>query len=252
MKKAVLIIVLLAASAAGWAQASAWWRIPAVGAGPGAQGSYWYSDIYIFNPNLTAITVDVYLLYTTGTYGPISYTVADWGSVSILDVGSKFSLQGAAALQLQGRDDAVFFVMSRTYNREADGDTQGQDIAGQDWCAGNGSGPDQMLLFLGIQLNSRFRTNMGFMGGSNALDLSVAVYNGNGTYVTGIPVHLNSWSATSFALGNYTSSTITNGYAIVSIISSASACLNGYASVVDNGTQDGTYIGGQLLYAPAR
>jgi hypothetical protein len=251
MKNFAVCCLLLAACVSGFAQASSWWRIPAVGAGPGAQGSYWFSDVYIFNPNLTTITVDVYLIYATGTYGPISYTVADWGSVAIKDVGSKFSLQGAAALQLQGQNDMPFFVMSRTYNRESNGDTQGQDIAGQEWCAGNGSGPSQMLLFLGIQLNSHFRTNMGFMGGTNPMDLSVAVYNGNNNYVTGFSLHLNSWSGTSFPLSNYTSSQIDSGYAIVSITSSATACVNGYASVVDNGTQDGTYIGGQLLYAPA-
>jgi hypothetical protein len=252
MRRFALCCLLLAVCTTGFSQASAWWRIPAVGAGPGAQGSFWLSDIYIFNPNLTAITVDVYLIYATGTYGPLSYTVADWGSKTLEDIGTQFSLQGAAALQLQGRNDMPFFVMSRTYNREADGDTQGQDIAGQDWCLGNSSGPSQMLLLLGIQRNSRFRTNMGFMGGTNPVDLSVAVYNGNNNYVTGFSVHLNSWSGTSFPITNYTSATIDDGYAIVSITSTASACVNGYASVVDNGTQDGTYIGGQLLYAPMR
>jgi hypothetical protein len=251
MRRFVLGLLVLTAASAGFAQA-AWWRLPAVGAGPGAQGSYWLSDVYLFNPNVTTITVDVWLLHATGTYGPLSYTVADWSSVTLKDVMTKFSLQGAAALQLQGRDDMPFFVMSRTYNRESDGDTTGQDIAGQDWCLGNSGGPAQMLLLLGLQLNSRFRTNMGFMSGTNPVDLSVAVYNGANNYIAGTSVHLNAWSSSSFSLSSLTSATIDNGYAIVSVTSTASACVNGYASVVDNGTQDGTYIGGQLLYAPMR
>ncbi|HPR65214.1 MAG TPA: hypothetical protein PK014_13470 [Thermoanaerobaculia bacterium] len=252
MKQFMLGCLILMMCSVGFGQASSWWRIPAVGSGPGAYGSYWLSDIYLFNPNLYPISVNVYLIYTTGTYGPLTYTIPEWGSTTIKDVGGKFSLQGAAALQIQGQNDAVFNVMSRTYNRETNGDTTGQDIAGQDWCAGNSSGPSQMILFLGIQQNSGFRTNMGFMGGSNPVDLLVSVYDGNNQYVTGIPVHLDSWSGTSFSLAKYTSANISNGYAIASITSSASACVNGYASVVDNGTQDGTYIGGQILYAPMK
>jgi hypothetical protein len=253
MKKFVLCCLLLAVSAAGFSQASSWWRIPAVGAGPGAYGSYWLSDIYFFNPNGYTITVEVVLIYATGSYGGLTVQVPAWDSATIEDVGYEFSLQGAAALQLQGQGGAEFYVMSRTYNLETDGDTLGQDVPGQDWCAGqNPAGPDEALLFLGIQYDSQFRTNFGFMGDSTPADLQVDVYDGDGNFVVTVPVHINPWSSVTFSLGSYTNATIFNGYAVAFLMSTAQTCVNGYASVVDNGTQDGTYIGGQYITVPTR
>ncbi|GEM_PF-1724279 len=253
MKKFALCCLLMAVSVAGFGQASSWWRIPGVGSGPGAYGSYWASDIYLYNPNQDDIVVEVILVYATGSYGPLAYLVPAWGSATIEDVGSEFSLQGAAALELQSRSGAEFYVMSRTYTTDVNGYTQGQDVPGQDWCAGQNSySSEEGLLFLGIQLNSGFRTNFGFMGDSAPIDLQVDVYNGNGAFIVSIPVHINAWSGTSFPLGTLTNATITNGYAIAFILSSGEACINGYASVADNDTNDATYIGGQLIGVSAR
>jgi len=253
MKKIALCCLLMAVSVAGFSQASSWWRIPAIGSGPGAYGSYWLSDVYLFNPNNFNINVELVMVHATGSYGVLTYPVPAWDSLTIEDVGYEFSLQGAAALQLQGQGGALFYVMSRTYNLETDGDTLGQDVPGQDWCAGQyPSGPYEGLLFLGIQLDSQFRTNFGFMGDSTPADLQVDVYDGNGNYIVSIPVHLNAWSGTSFSLSTYTNATIVNGYALAFVESTAQTCVNGYASVVDNGTQDGTYIGGQYITDPTR
>jgi hypothetical protein len=246
-------MLLITVAAAAFPQAASWWRIPAVGSGPGAHGSLWASDVYLYNPGASEIVVEVVLSTGTGSYGIPTYAVPAHGSTTIGDVGAVFSLQGAGALQLQGRDGAEFYVMSRTYNTEADGDTQGQDVAGQDWCLGQGpDGLGEQLLFLGIQQTLRFRTNFGFVTDGTPVDLVMDVYEDRGLLVVSIPIHLDGSTATQFNLAAYTGAAVNNGYAIARMVSSSFACVNGYASVVDNGTQDGTYIGGQLIPAPTR
>jgi hypothetical protein len=253
MKRWALIGLMALFASAAFPQAASWWRIPAVGSGPGAHGSYWASDLYLFNPNAEEITVNVVLIHATGSFGPVGIRVPAGGSYTLEDAMVPFELQGAGALEVMTGDFAQFYVMSRTYNTEADGDTQGQDVAGQDWCLGQGpDGLGEKLLFLGIQQTLQFRTNFGFVTDETPVDLVLDVYEDRGVLVVSIPIHLDRFTAVQFNLATYTGAAVNNGYAVARMVSSSFACVNGYASVVDNGTQDGTYIGGQLIPAPAR
>lgn len=220
--------------------------LPAVGRAPGANGTYWRSDVTLFNPRSGAVTL--YLRYLAGgadnRNAPTrAYTLAAGHTLVIRDVLNDFGLaSGTGALQVFWLDGGSGPVMtSRTYTSVAGGGTFGQSI---DPVAAQGY--DSIVP--GLRSDASFRSNVGLVNsGDAATNVGVALLSSTGQQLGGAIVTLQpkSQMQTSLAalfpnvnvqsLGSFTLQAHTND----------AATLSAYGSIVDNGSGDPVFFAGQ-------
>ncbi len=246
--------------------------VPAVAKTAGAGGSYWQSDLYILNPNNFPIKVKLQLIVSgTSGSGPnpiivqVPQTIGAGASLTIKDVlGTYFSGYNVGALIVWGENtsgqEAKILVNSRTYTPDPENKgTFGQGIPGIPWYYyGDPNYSDKNLdkLYLwGLEQNDKYRTNLGILNISDRLTetISIKIYSSSNTLLGEIPVTLN-------PLAHYQINGILSqlgltgeGYkAVVEITSWEDndpsntnpilPAFMAYASKVDNGINDPTYI----------
>jgi PKD repeat protein len=130
--------------------------IPIVGRAPGVNGTFWRSDVTLFNPNVTQAAL-------TLRYGSATRSVLlGGGDTTVLaDLLSQFGLAtGSGTLQVSWTSSTGPVVTSRTYTSVATGGTYGQSI---DPVAAFGT----RSFVPGLRNDGSFRTNVGFVNGGN-------------------------------------------------------------------------------------
>jgi PKD repeat protein len=144
--------------------------LPAVGRAPGANGTFWRSDVTLFNPNATSMHGSLRFLAagsdnSSGATRAIS--LAPGQTSTIADVLSFVGLtSGSGALEVLWTDVPPV-VTSRTYTTASAGGTYGQSI-------------DPVAAFTtdtfvpGLRSDASFRSNIGFVNGSTST-IGVAV-----------------------------------------------------------------------------
>lgn len=201
------------------------------------------TDTRIFNPSGTrdAVITATFLpagQNNSGAQG-LQVTVGKRQMLVLDDVvTSLFSATGLGAIRLSSSDD--FVASSRIYAGTSAG-TLGQFSPGVDATTAKAKGLIIQLKATGVTQSGTFRTNMGFVNpNSTATTVTIRTYDANNALVgspamqTIQPFSVAFPVTIDFASGNLRDAWVSY---------EASQAIMGFASVVDNGTTDPTFIG---------
>jgi PKD repeat protein len=208
--------------------------LPAVGRAPGANGTFWRSDVTLFNPGSEAMVVT---LRFNGATRP--FTVAAKETLVLADVLSSFgATAGSGALFATWTAPGGPVVTSRTYTSVEAGGTFGQSI---DPIASLGSSS----YVPGLRNDSSFRSNAGFLNLGNAPEtFTVVALSSSGTELARDTITLAAKEqrqvSVSALFPNVNSSSFT-----LAIQGDADAQLFAYGSMVDNASGDPVFFTGQ-------
>jgi len=110
---------------------------------PGEKGTYWQTDLCIFNPD-TGLSATVHVLFLPESLGPVDpvdltpggVSIPRLGTLCLPDVlGTQGETKGALRLKVDNAEQlaAPVVVTSRTYTKQGDGGvgTYGQNVPGQ-------------------------------------------------------------------------------------------------------------------------
>jgi len=292
-KKVMFVGTLLLAMAGGAMantfRASDTIYVPAAGKLPGANNSFFRTDIFIANLSQDRVVVDV-------AFGPSGETRDNSG---IINTGSTVRLQPALAPgerreiidimgSVFGRPDTevtfghlIFFgcreggvnctgsnlsdvrpisVEGRIYTTAADGATFGQLIPGIPFYlqAGLENRTDLQSIFItGIRNNASFRTNIGLVNGSstNTTVLRIRVFNSANQQIDSATKTLGKLAHTQFNISSISPTFQGSGYVIIDQVSvdppvgaDNAASFFAYGSMLDNKSNDPTYLEPQFLF----
>ena len=208
--------------------------IPAVGRAPGANGTFWRSDVTLFNPNSDAMNVT---LRYNGTNKTLNLPARD--TVVLADILSEYgATAGNGALFLSWSASNGPVVTSRTYTSVETGGTFGQSI---DPIAT--LGPTSYVP--GLRNDSSFRSNIGFVnGGTEEETFTVIVLSSVGTELARntvtVPAKEQRQYSVSALFPNVNSSSFT-----LAVQGDENAQLFAYGSMVDNASGDPVFFAGQ-------
>jgi hypothetical protein len=210
----------------------------------GAEDSVWRTDLAYFNASDQEMTVGLKFLASETDNSEAACvdggTVAAWASAYADDVVlSAFALDdavGGIAVYGSGSD---LIVMSRTFNLTEDG-TFGQTIPGREASEGIADGDVGVLMQL--HENNDYRTNVGFLNTSGAeATVTVEYYAEDGAFLGSEQVTLRPYEQLQLnrAFTRVTAQDVVNGRVEIAV---SGGPVMAYASVVDNGTSDPSYI----------
>jgi PKD repeat protein len=208
--------------------------LPAVGRSPGANGTFWRSDVTLFNPNSDAMNVT---LRYNGTNKTLNLPGRD--TAVLADILSTFdATAGSGALFLSWTASTGPVVTSRTYTSVETGGTFGQSIDPIAALAPTSYVP-------GLRNDSSFRSNVGFVnGGSEEETFTVLVLSPFGTELGRTTVTVGPKEQRQYSVGvlfpNVNSSSFT-----LALQGDADAQLFAYGSMVDNVSGDPVFFAGQ-------
>ena len=219
--------------------------IPAVGRLPGANGTFWRSDVTLFNPNgFTPQTIT--LRYRAAgadnrSAAARQFTVLGGRTMVIADVLASFGLaSGSGALEVTWNAGSPPVVTSRTYTTVAGGGTYGQSIDPVASFRGDAFAP-------GLRSDFAFRSNVGFVNDADVttgVTVSLLASNGQTLASTFVQLPPKSQSQSSIAalfpgidagsLGFFTLQAHDD-----------SGQMFAYGSIVDNASGDPVFFAGQ-------
>ena len=225
---------------------SSTWLIPAVASVPGVDRSSWKTQIAVANPGTVSVNVEVYFVASDETWpgtllgGP--YLVGPYGSLSLDDpLESLNPTSGLIYLTVNGPGSAV---SSRTYTPTQGGGTVGQGIPGI--LLDSASSSSELILPLINSGPSTFRTNVGFAQTSaGSITAEVSVFAPDGELLGQKRYRIETaWRQVndifdSMGIGNLT---VEGGWIRVRLVKGSPAYWTTYASVIDDQTNDPTYI----------
>lgn len=224
--------------------------IPAVGRGPGASGSTWYTTVWFHNPGSEEADVTVSLLLR-GQPNPTpdthAFAVPAGSSVTFEDaIDNLFGLTTASgAFRIQST--VAVAVGSRIYNQPGGtiSDSQGQFMAGIPAKFAIVAGQSVEVPGIVQPADEAFRSNFGFVetSGSSA-QIEVTLFDGSGLELASKRYSLGPYSAFQRSLANLAPEvTVAGGILRFEVLGSDGAVL-AYASAVANGvvSQDPTTL----------
>lgn len=205
-----------------------------------------HSDIRIFNAGSTDATVT--LNYTSASVPPKQVVVPAGQIVAYNNtLNTLWGLTGSGGAIIATTDAATpIVVTARTYSRRDDGGTFGQFIPGVTATDATGLG-DRPLQVVQLEQSPAFRSNLGLVEVTgNAVDLDISAFTPDSKVAAHYQTHLegNQFNQlgsffTTLGLGN-----TYNGRVAVSVVG-GSGRVAAYGSVIDNLTQDPTYVPAQ-------
>lgn len=216
--------------------------ISAAANSPGAGGTFFQTDVWIFNPNDVAATIRVAFLPAGSdnrNRPTVDVVVPPASQREIRNVlQTLFSLSGAGALRMTS--SSPFTASSRTFNKPANADvigTFGLAIPALDLAESMSRG-----FLSGISSNSDARTNIGFVNPqATTIDVRTDVFSAQGTTIGSFTKRLepHEWfQGNLFALIG-AGTPVNEAYALVS---STGGSFFAYVSVVDAKSGDGTIV----------
>jgi PKD repeat protein len=219
--------------------------LPAVGRAPGVNGTFWRSDVTMFNPTTRTMSIGVryFAAPTDNRFAPVStYFVGPNQTLTLDDVVGRFGVtSGSGSLELSWSGSTAPIVTSRTYTPSSNGGTYGQSIDPAD-----SFGSDSYVT--GLRSDSSFRSNVGFVNnGDQTIGVNVTLIASSGNAVASgiitVPAKsMGQWSVGSLfpnvnvaALGSFTLQAHTD----------TAPTLFAYGSIVDNVSGDPVFFAGQ-------
>lgn len=253
-----LIAAVVLALPAAAAHYSDFYVIPVAGHLPGANDTFWRSDIAIYNFQESMITVNMALIESglgvTNNVFPIGdpVTVPANGSVLLQDVLADYRGMDSILGSILIGADQPFAVVSRAFTTEADGGMLSQSVPAVQDFIDNALGMTDLATAAawipGAQSDADFRTNIGFVAGSNdssggPLTVEVKMYNQSGsslgTETFSIPP--GAFNHTHFNTSRITGQTFTLA-GVEMDITQGDGVVIPYITVVNNRTGDGWFI----------
>jgi len=215
--------------------------LPVVGRAPGANATFWRSDVTIFNPRTE--TLGLTLRYIgAGTDGRNGITrginVAGGRTMTIADVLSTFSVTaGSGALEISWSGGAGPVVTSRTYTSTEGGGTFGQSIT-------PASRFSAAPVVTGLRNDSSFRSNIGVVNrASSTIGVGLTLVGASGETVGTSFVELAPKSQKQFALRDLFGSVASGSYTLMATSDAGSVFI--YGSVIDNRSGDPVFYSGR-------
>jgi len=210
--------------------------LPVVGRSPGVNGTFWRSDVAMFNPASANLALTV-------RYGTASrtFSLGSRDTMILDDVLSEFGLtNGQGTLQINwpaGTTGPV--VTSRTYTSTETSGTYGQSI---DPVAEFAS----VVYVPGLRNDGSYRSNIGFVnGGTTAESFNVTLLSPSGTTLAQTAVSLNAGESTQFSIANLFPGLGATGSFTLAVSGDTDAKLFAYGSMVDNGSGDPVFFAGR-------
>lgn len=141
--------------------------IPAVGRVPGANGTFWRSDVTFFNPTSSFMDLEVrYLASGADNRGAAvrAVSIAPNRTIVLADVLNWLGMtSGSGALDIRWSGTSGPSVTSRTYTSTVEGGTYGQSIDALPMSAFR-----RDVYVTGLRADGSFRSNAGFVNGGDA------------------------------------------------------------------------------------
>lgn len=209
--------------------------IPVVGRSPGANGTFWRSDLTIFNTSPNAITAT--LRYNGATRNVF---IGGNDTAVVDDVLSEFGLTSSSgALQVSWSSSTGPVVTSRTYTTVESGGTYGQSI---DPVESFGS----KVFVPGLRNDASYRSNAGFVNGGNETEFfTVVMLSPSGTELARNTLTLTAGQQTQTSVGAlFPNITAPNGFTL-QVEGDTNAKLFAYGSMVDNKSGDPVFFAGR-------
>ena len=208
--------------------------IPAVGRSPGANGTFWRSDVTLFNPNADAISIT---LRFNGTSKTLSLGARD---TQVLDdiLSSYGQTSGSNALYVSWSASTGPVVTSRTYTSVETGGTYGQSIDPIALLSGSAHVP-------GLRNDSSFRSNIGFLNGGNEGEtFTVVVLSPFGSELARTTLTMNAKEQRQYSVSSLFPNVNASNFTL-SVQGDDNAQLFTYGSMVDNASGDPVFFAGQ-------
>jgi len=210
----------------------------------GAHDSRWRTDVGLLNGGASAADVTITVYGSDGEH-TLTRSVAAGKQVILEDMLGQIPYTGGGAVKVVSTGALV--VTSRSYSQLADdvacfpGGTLGQFLDSSANLLVVGSG--QTAWIPQLVENDRFRTNIALTNvGSSVAEATVTLYDGTGAELTsyGVTLQPGQWKQENRPFANRAGATdLPAGYARVSV---SSGSVIGYASVIDNKTNDPTTL----------
>jgi len=227
--------------------------IPVIGHVDGANNSKFRSDLYLYNPadQTRTVTLQIKPWDTQENPTPLTLTLLPHEARVIRDVlFNAFGRSGLARLRYQSTTDTTSVrVTSRTYNVDANGGTYGFLMPPLNNF--QNAGPGDTLEILGAVGDKNFRTNLGLveltgLANNTTASVRVEIVDNAGhtidSFTTSVPaaggVQLNDL---------FHNRNLGDGPPAALIrITPVSGMFGAWATIIDNGTNDATYLAAQL------
>ncbi len=212
--------------------------IPAVINALGGAGSYWRTDVWIYNPGQEELTITATYLPGSGTPLAATIPVSSRAQVEISNiVDSLFAANGLGALRL--RAASPFAAVSRTFNtpsNSSEAGTFGFSIGAMDASSTMG-----LAVLPGIAENDAYRTNFGMMNPhEHSITVRARLYSAGGALVGDTTIPLAPLTVQQPSVSNvFGAIRVTGAYLV---LSSEEGSFFSYASVVDNKSNDPTLV----------
>lgn len=208
--------------------------VPVVGRAPGANGTFWRSDVTFFNPTADRLTL-------TLRYGGASKTlVLDARDTQVIDdVLSQFGqTSGSGTLRVSWSGDTGPVVTSRTYTSVGGGGTYGQSIDGV-------LSFESSLFVAGLRNDASYRSNVGFVnGGSETETFTVALLSPSGNELASTTVTLGANGQQQVPVSALFPGVPQSNFTLA-VRGDANAQLFAYGSMVDNASGDPVFFAGR-------
>ena len=213
---------------------------PAVAQTPGLGGAMWSSDVVLLNPTANDLAVDLAFLPEDSAVPDLSLTVPAGQQRLLANAVAALGRDGSGGLELAvGAGGLV--ATSTTFTTESAG-TYGQGIPALPLDAALSCG--QTVVLAGLSGNGGFHTNLGLLNlGATDLSLAFALHAPDGTLLgtRTLVAASRAFTQATDVLSSLTTDTVRGGYALLTC-DAAGAAFHAYASVVDDGSHDPTFV----------
>jgi hypothetical protein len=223
------------------------WLVPAAASTPGAEGSDWRSELVVVNPTSEVRTVTLHYVAQTTSWPGVPLlaepaVVPPGQALFLEDPLVPLSPTSGMLYAVVNGPGAV--VSSRTYNRDPQGATFGQGIPGV--LVDGQSAPIRLILPLVHSSPGRFRTNVGLVQtSSGTFTVRVSAYSADGSLIASrnfaVAAGYRQINDVFRELG-VPDTVVEGGRIEVELMGPAPAFWTCYASVVDDRTNDPTYV----------
>jgi PKD repeat protein len=206
--------------------------IPIAGRVPGANLTFWRSDLTMFNPHSSTVWLTVQFSNRTK-----SVTLSPRQTVVLPDVIADLGLSsGVGTLEVLWSGDRAPIVTTRNYTQSPDGGTYGQSIDPVAAFSGE-------TYIAGLRSDSSFRANLGFVnGGSQPITVQARLYTAQGTQAGTATIPVAAGEVVQTSIGALFPGA--NGAFTLHVTSSASTMF-AYGSVIDNASGDPVFYAGR-------
>src|SRR3954451_5753970 len=218
--------------------------IPGVGRVPGANGTFWRSDVTLFNPGLTTMNVALrYLAAGQDNRGAASHnvTIPPSRTIVIADVVQALGVSGTGALRISWTTPSGPIATSRTYITADNGGTYGQSVDPVTAFSNDSFVP-------GLRSDTSFRSNVGFVnGGDTQLTITATLLSDTGAVLGTTQIGLSPRSQIQYGVGALFPAANTPRFGTLTLLAHVDGPSNlfAYGSIIDNASGDPVFFGGR-------